>query len=117
MLCNDISVAFHMRLRQLRKEKKITQTVLGKYLCYGYTAISNYESGRNQPSIEDLKKIAYFFNVSVDYLIGNSNIRDTMNYLNQDEALLVQNFRLLPTERQKEILYFMNYQMFAKQNY
>ena len=48
---------FKDRLKALRKEKKLTQVKLGEMLNYGYTAIANYESGRNQPSISDLKKM------------------------------------------------------------
>lgn len=38
---------FPQRLRQLRKEKGITQEALGQYLHYNHTAVANYESGRN----------------------------------------------------------------------
>ena len=51
---------FKDRLKMLRKEKKLTQVKLGEMLNYGYTAIANYESGRNQPSIPDLKKSHLF---------------------------------------------------------
>ena len=66
---------FNHRLRSLRKEKGLTQTEVGKHLGYGYTTISNYESGRNEPSIEDLKKMAAFFQVSLDYLLGVTDQR------------------------------------------
>ena len=58
------------RLKELRKEKKITQVKLASKLHYGYTAIANYESGRNQPNIRDLTKLANTLNVSIDYLVG-----------------------------------------------
>ena len=69
---------FRERLKFLRENyyingKKLTQTQLANILGYGYTAISNYESGRNEPSISDLKKIAGFFNVSLDYLLCTTN--------------------------------------------
>ena len=64
---------FKERLKSLRKEKGITQGQLAEILNYGYTAISNYESGRNEPSIKDIKKISDFFDVSVDYLLGRTN--------------------------------------------
>ncbi len=69
---------FRERLKFLRENyyvngKKLTQTQLANILGYGYTAISNYESGRNEPSISDLKKIADFFNVSLDYLLCTTN--------------------------------------------
>ena len=69
---------FRERLKFLRENyyingKKLTQTQLANILGYGYTAISNYESGRNEPSISDLNKIAGFFNVSLDYLLCTTN--------------------------------------------
>ena len=69
---------FRERLKFLRENyhvngKKLTQTQLANILGYGYTAISNYESGRNEPSISDLKKIAQLFNVSLDYLLCTTN--------------------------------------------
>ncbi len=66
---------FSQRLKELRKEKKMTQVELGKMLNYGYTAIANYEKGRNHPSLVDIIKIANIFDVSVDYLIGNSDVK------------------------------------------
>lgn len=79
---------FKDRLKALRKEKKLTQVKLGEMLNYGYTAIANYESGRNQPSISDLKKIASIFNVSMDYLLGVNDIR--YPYVIDDETAGVQ---------------------------
>ena len=64
---------FKMRLRELRKQQKLSQNDVAKVLEYGYTTICNYEGGRNEPSIKDLIRLAQFFNVSVDYLIGANN--------------------------------------------
>ncbi len=65
--------AFSSRLKALRKKRNINQAVLAKMLGYGYTAIANYESGRNEPSLGDLCRIADFFDVSVDYLLGRTD--------------------------------------------
>ena len=67
---------FKNRLRDLRTEKKIPQNDLAKVLNYGCTAISNYESGRNEPSISDLKKIAEYFDVSMDYLLCVNDVKN-----------------------------------------
>lgn len=67
---------FKDRLVQLRKELNLTQTKFAKKIGFSRTAISAWEIGRNEPSNEDTIKIADFFGVSVDYLIGNSNIRN-----------------------------------------
>ena len=66
---------FAERLRNIRREHEIAQVELGKKLGYGYTAIANYESGRNEPSHRDLCRIADFLDVSVDYLLGRTENR------------------------------------------
>ncbi|WP_458408229.1 helix-turn-helix domain-containing protein [Anaerotignum sp.] len=43
---------FAKNLRQFRKEKGYTQIELAKLINYGYTAIANYESTRNEPSLD-----------------------------------------------------------------
>ena len=64
---------FPRRLWRLRKSRNINQARLAKMLGYGYTAIANYESGRNEPSLGDLCRIADFFDVSTDYLLGRTD--------------------------------------------
>lgn len=66
---------FSKRLKQLREEKGLKQAQIAEFLNYGSTAISNYESGRNEPSYNDLIKIANFFDVSIDYLLGYSDVK------------------------------------------
>ena len=59
-----------MRLRELRKEKNITMKELGNIVGVTESAISQYELGKREPSNETLFKLADFFDVSVDYLLG-----------------------------------------------
>ena len=62
--------AFAATLKKIRKNKNVSQKTVAQQLGYGYTAIANYESGRNEPSIDDLIKIADYFEVSMDCLVG-----------------------------------------------
>lgn len=64
---------FGVRLRELRKERGLTQAELAKLLSIGESTISFYESGKRQPDYETLIRLADFFNVSVDYLIGRTD--------------------------------------------
>ncbi len=102
---------FKERLRFLRKEKHHTQKKLGEILNYGYTAISNYESGRNEPSISDIKKIAKFFDVSVDYLLCVNDIRNP--YLQEESSESFMEFKNLfsnlTDEGKEELLLYMKY--------
>lgn len=61
---------FKDRLKELRKESNISQSEIAKMLNMSKMAVSHWENGHSEPSIEQLKTLAQFFNVSVDYLIG-----------------------------------------------
>ena len=67
---------FKDRLIKLRKELNLTQEELAKKIGYTRTAISAWEIGRNEPSNADTIKLAEYFNVSTDYLLGKSDIRN-----------------------------------------
>ena len=63
------------RVKELRKQKHITQEELGKVLDIQKAAISKYENGIAEPSTEVLNKMSAFFGVSIDYLLGNSPVK------------------------------------------
>ncbi|MCJ7843116.1 helix-turn-helix domain-containing protein [Lederbergia sp. NSJ-179] len=61
------------RLRDLRVENGYKQVDLAKLLNVTTTAYGYYEQGRNEPSLESIIKIANFYKVSADYLLGLIN--------------------------------------------
>ena len=61
-----------MRLKELRTKKGISQLRLATELNTTQNTISRYETGEREPGIDELIKIADYFNVSVDYLIGRT---------------------------------------------
>lgn len=58
------------RLRELRKENKMSQEELGKILGVTKVSISGYENGNRVPSLDVLNQILDIFGVSADYLMG-----------------------------------------------
>ena len=56
-------------LRQIRKEKKLTQQKVALDLNISRESLSYYENGKRQPSLELLVAFSKYFNVSIDYLI------------------------------------------------
>lgn len=66
---------FKDRLKKLRKEKSLSQRELAKTLHLSPSTIAMYETGQREPDSETLKKIADFFDVTIDYLMGRSDIR------------------------------------------
>lgn len=61
---------FNIRLKQLRQKHKLTQGELADILGLKPTAISNYESQRNEPSFDKLITLSKYFDVTIDYLLG-----------------------------------------------
>ena len=61
-----------MRLKEIRKAKGISQLKLALDLNTNQNTISRYETGEREPGIAELIKIADYFNVSLDYLLGRS---------------------------------------------
>lgn len=58
------------KIRDLRKEKKLSQSELGKLIGVSQTTVTAWETGRAEPASTYIKKLADFFNVSADYLLG-----------------------------------------------
>jgi len=61
---------FAERLLELRKEKGISQATLAKELQVSYSVVCYWETNRSEPTAPNLVKIAHFFGVSADYLLG-----------------------------------------------
>lgn len=64
---------FAERLKNLRKEKNLGQNALAEALKVSNASISYWETGKQDPCAEAIFKIAIFFNVSADYLLGISD--------------------------------------------
>ena len=60
-------------IKNLRKAKGISQLKLALDLNTNQNTVSRYETGEREPSISDLIKIADYFNVSIDYLVGRTD--------------------------------------------
>lgn len=67
------------KLIELRKEKKLTQSDLAEVLGISRQAYSNYEAGKRQPDNETMLKLAEYYNVSVDYLLGRNENNELSN--------------------------------------
>ena len=93
------------RLIELRKEKHLNQVGLAMKLNVSQKMISSYERGTHQPSIETLIRMSKIFNVSVDYLIGNTDIKMqaekfSENGLTEKEIELLDIFKSFNCDKQ-----------------
>lgn len=66
--------SFGDRLKELRKKSNLTQQELASKFYLNKSSISRYENGTQLPEHELLEKIADYFDVSIDYLLGRTNI-------------------------------------------
>ncbi|PRT27530.1 helix-turn-helix domain-containing protein [Bacillus thuringiensis] len=66
---------FGTRLHTLRKERKLRQEDMAKQLGIARTTYAMYEQGNREPDYNTLIKLATFFKVSIDYLLGTTEMR------------------------------------------
>ncbi len=101
-----------IRIKELRQKKGINQAELAKVFGVSQQTISSYEKGIREPDIETLNNLSDFFNVSLDYLLGKTNIPDTVETLALSRKDGYEDD--LPEEAKKEI---ENFKEFIKQKY
>ena len=97
---------FH--LKELRQSKSITQSDLGKALSISPSAIGMYEQGRREPDAEILVKIADYFDVTTDYLLGRKP-REPVKCYSQDEHTLLRQYRELSEAHKEDVLLFVSH--------
>ena len=106
----------HERLKQLRKEKKLTQKELAIALNIPYRTLLNWELNTRKPSYENMIKMQEFFNVSVASLRGETDIKEAMTWddpeiMDEVEKQLISSMKALSnlaiaqTDANKKILF------------
>lgn len=82
---------FSTRLKELRKNKKNTQQDLANILDLKRNNIAKWETGKATPDFEIIQKIADYFEVNVNYLLGTSNEKESLirGLENKDSIYLI----------------------------
>lgn len=92
-------------LQELREDRNISRKELAAFLNVSVSTLGMYEQGRREPNIDMLIKLADYFNVSLDFLVGRS--ADNEERKNMLEALRLKNkINKLP-QGYKDIINFM----------
>lgn len=103
------------RLKELRIDSDLSQAKLAELFNISQQAVSHYEKGIRDIDSSLLKNLANFFNVSTDYLLGISDIK---NYTENTDATIAlhsdTDYDDLPDEAKKEINNFIE---FVRQKY
>lgn len=83
------------RIYDLRKEKGLTQLELAKALDVTQTAVSHWETGKNMPDTQQAITLADIFEVSIDYLLGQSDGRSTASESNGADPATIFSSQLI----------------------
>jgi transcriptional regulator with XRE-family HTH domain len=69
-------MGFAKTIKQLREENHLSQKDIAEYLGVTRQAVASYELAKREPDYSVLRKLADFFGVSVDYLLGRTSCKD-----------------------------------------
>lgn len=93
---------FGERLRDLREEKGISQKDLAEFLSLANSTVSQYEADKRDPDSSTLKKLADYFAVTLDYLLGRSDIRNPQILSDPEVISLIRaHQKMTPEQRAK----------------
>ena len=98
------------RLKQLRLRFGYSQAFLAEELSISRMAYTQYESGHREPPIEILIHLAQMYQVSLDYLLGLSDL-SPLPQLSPQESYLFSQFDRLTEERRKHVLQILQQEM------
>ena len=77
-----MDMKFNQKIKDLRKEKNITQKEIAEILGISPTCYAGYEQGYREPDFKTLKKICIYFDVSSDFLLGLEDETGSKTYNN-----------------------------------
>ena len=97
------------RLRFLRKHQELSQGEVAKRLNLTHATYCRYETGVHQPDFDTLKRIANFFDVSIDYLLENDRgCIEAMETVDFETLILHGKYTIkskFPTEKERKMLH------------
>lgn len=83
-----------MDFREIRKENNLSQQEIAKILEIDQKTYSNYENNKTEPTISSIIKMADYFDVSLDYLVGRQ-YNNNIGHITTDENELICDYRKL----------------------
>lgn len=107
------------RIKQLRLEKNILQSELADILKVRQNTISHWETGRNEPDKQALLAMSKYFDVSIDYILGNSDLKkaptqDEIDALTDVQKEIIALMDKMSPEQQDELLRQAEYQLWLQ---
>jgi transcriptional regulator with XRE-family HTH domain len=93
-------------LKKLRQEYGISQQRLAEAIWVSQPSINKYENQTSEPDIDVLKRLADYFDTSIDYIVGRTQVRRRIepteaHHLNAEEARMLEGYRNLTDEERR----------------
>ena len=106
---------FSIRLKELREKNNLSQQAFAIKMNISQSTIGMWESGKREPNFSTIQKLADYFNVSVDYLLGRTEeitaTNETISELNIKEEEILEIFRKLNEEKQNKVIGYAEAQL------
>ena len=92
------------KIKKLREEKRLTQKELAEEMELAQSTIAMLESGKKEGSTKTLKKLADFFNVTLDYLISEDEEKDKITEYEEQSKIFFSKFGKLSEKDRNKII-------------
>jgi transcriptional regulator with XRE-family HTH domain len=102
-IIGDIMSYFSEKLKELRLYKDMRQSDVAAELSLPLTTYNYYENGKTEPSIETLIKIACYFDITLDELVGIEPKNKLQEEQNNDITELIKNYKKLNKEQRQHV--------------
>lgn len=117
----NISELMGKRIEQERIRNDWTQEIVANKLGVARSTYANYEAGKREPSLENIKLLADIFDVTTDYLIGHSDIRNLFDKNNIERINLtddkkVELYKLLEKMNKEQVDHILKTVQFIIKN-
>ena len=74
-------------LKELRTQHNLTQQMMAEYLGVDRTTYVKYETGKSEPTFDTLQRLANYFKVSTDYLLGHDSLPSASKQTRQSPSV------------------------------
>ena len=101
-------------LKVIRELKNYTQTKVSVHMEVSQETISSWEVGRTMPTIPNLVKLADYYNCSIDYLLGRTDVTTPIDTLTLDKnnleyANIIELYKSLSKESKQHLMSYLKY--------
>lgn len=100
---------FRIRLKELREKAELSQYAFAAEIGVAQSTVGSWESGAREPNFETTQRLADYFGVSVDYLLGREQKKETpAASLDPEETELLEKFNAFPGIVKSHILKYLD---------